>query len=360
MFFYEIPPASLSDPSALRYTVEDAPGLDHSPTISAAKDAGFCEPDRSVRVTLQLREPGRVLVSKLETETIRPYTKTCRALLDQLRSLSEALHIELYLNGADDRSLLKRLDSLCAATQDARWRQGDLLWDVQDVDWAKLEPSKEPPAYELLVPATSPSAISETSVEREEPDLGAAKQLAPLASRGSKRKWQSSPPPADAPGAAALSAEICGELCALFQTALPSMPTREYTEPRLQPYLGDVGDAVRRRDSPAFDRAYARFVALVLLQSVVDNGDGGGGEPEVPDDVASLAKKDYLNDLFVLVSWTRASSRTGVLLFWKEFCQIGCAARHAVADGVPLDQGMEGQYGTAKAIILTRVVVDAP
>lgn len=151
------------------------------------------------------------------------------------------------------------------------------------VDWAKLETSKEqPPAYELLIPATSQSVISETSVEREEPDLDAAKQPGPSASRGSKRKRQSSPPPADTPGAAALSAELRDELCALFQTALPSMPSREYTVPRLQPYLRHLGDAARRADTPAFDRAYARFVALVLLESVFDDG---SDKPDVSDDV---------------------------------------------------------------------------
>lgn len=127
----------------------------------------------------------------------------------------------------------------------------------------------------------SPSSITRISSFAYS-DLDAAKQPAPSASRGSKRKRQSSPPPADTPGAAALSAELRDELCALFQTALPSMPSREYTVPRLQPYLRHLGDAARRADTPAFDRAYARFVALVLLESVFDDG---SDKPDVSDDV---------------------------------------------------------------------------
>ncbi|KAF4311392.1 hypothetical protein GTA08_BOTSDO13126 [Botryosphaeria dothidea] len=261
MFFYHISPASLSDANALHYTLEDPSKLQYSLAVSAAKDAGFCAPGRSMRVTLQLSQPGRVLMSKLNADTIQPSTKTSRAVLDQFRSLSTALHIDLYLDSGDGPSMLERLDSICAA----------------------LEPSKEQPlAYELLIPATSQSVISETSVEREEPDLDAAKQPAPSASRGSKRKRQSSPPPADTPGAAALSAELRDELCALFQTALPSMPSREYTVPRLQPYLRHLGDAARRADTPAFDRAYVCFVALVLLESVFDDG---SDKPDVSDDV---------------------------------------------------------------------------
>lgn len=126
MFFYHISPASLSDANALHYTLEDPSKLQYSLAVSAAKDAGFCAPGRSMRVTLQLSQPGRVLMSKLNADTIQPSTKTSRAVLDQFRSLSTALHIDLYLDSGDGPSMLERLDSICAAVRDGSWKQADL------------------------------------------------------------------------------------------------------------------------------------------------------------------------------------------------------------------------------------------
>lgn len=237
------------------------------------------------------------------------------------------------------------------------------------------EPSPESPQpqqYQILVPA-SPSSVSvirETSCEDD-------RVPSPPPATGKCQRDLSSPAASNAKRT--VKSELTRDLGLLMQVALPTLPPREFAQPHLQPYLDDFRTAIRVANADAFERAYGRFVALLLFDSIIpelvsdrgedttsadaakitdrdtDNGVGEKEESETWESVSPLAR-EYLNDIFTVVTWVHSGDGFAVPVMWKSFCELGRAAREASDQGLSLQEASEGEYGEVKARILTLAI----
>lgn len=219
---------------------------------------------------------------------------------------------------------------------------------MQIFDWSKLarnELSLEPPQplqNQTFVQASpsSNSVVRETSYEDD-------CVQSPLPALGKRQRHLLSPGAGNAKRTA--KSKLTNELNQLMRVALPTIPPREFAEPHLHPFFNNLRTAICNSDSDTFNYTYGRLVATLLFYSIipklvlgewedatsvdeVEIGDRDTDNKEQKSETKKTAlplEKEYINDVRTVVTWVQSRNGTAVLVMWKRFCKLGCAARKA-------------------------------